>query len=433
VAALVDRGELARAFTLVERQRARSLLERVLQSEAFSRGAPATPLLAPTATPRSAAEVRNALPPGTATLLTVTGAPHEPSTAFLLTTDTLLAFPLPTAGVMGPPLERFASALRSGVWLDTPAQELADMVAGPLVEALPRGITTLVWVPDGPLHALTLDALPHRDGGRLLDHLAVARAPSLSVLVALLERDPVEGGRVVALADPDADLLPPLPGSGREATRVARFGNPGFVLRGEEASETALREMGTSGGVGVLHLATHALVDPDSPGRTALVLAPGGGEDGLMTPVELGTLALQANLVVLSACTTAGGLNLRGEGIQGLVAPLLGGGARVVVATGWEIPDAMPVPLMEGFYRKLAEGHPVAEALRQAKRDAIAAGASPGVWAAFQVHGDPGVLPVLRARSALAFPGAGGLGLGLAALLILTLAGLRRRSGAPAA
>ena len=467
VAALVAKGELERAFTLVERQRARSLLERVLRSEAFSQGAPASPLLDPTATPRAAAEVRKALPRGTAALLTVTGASGEPSTAFLLTADTLLAFPLPAAGVMSPPLERFASALRSGVWLDTPAHELAGMVARPLVEALPQGITTLVWVPDGPLHALPLDALPHPDGGRLLDRFAVSQAPSLSVLVALLERDPVEGGRVVALADPGgshdgsgvglagramagggsaggavaglrrvlgADLLPPLPGSRREATRVARFGAPGLVLRGEEASETALREMAARGGVGVLHLASHALVDPDSPGRTALVLAPGGGEDGLVTPDELGTLALQANLVVLSACTTAGGLNLRGEGIQGLVAPLLGGGARVVMATGWEIPDAMPVPLMEGFYRRLAEGLPVAEALRQAKQEAIAAGASPGVWAAFQLHGDPGVRPVLRARPSLGLPGSGAISLALLVAAILALAGVlfrARRAASP--
>jgi hypothetical protein len=111
------------------------------------------------------------------------------------------------------------------------------------------------------------------------------------------------------------------------------------------------------------------------------------------------------------------------------VAPLLGGGARVTVATAWDIPDRMPVPLMEGFYRNLGKGLPVAEALRQAKLEAIAQGSSPIVWAAFQVVGDPGVTPVLRTRAGLD-PGVKGA-LGLLGLLALVAAGSRFRTRAP--
>jgi len=175
--------------------------------------------------------------------------------------------------------------------------------------------------------------------------------------------------------------------------------------------------------LGVLHLAIHAVVDPDSPLRTALILAPGVGEDGLLTPAELATLRLKADLVVLSACATAGGLNLRGEGIQGLVAPLLGGGVRAVVATSWEIPDRMPVPLMDRFYRELAGGTPVAEAMRRAKQEAIEMGASPAVWAAFQVVGDPGVTPVLRTKAAIV----PGVKVAAALLGLLGLAAVVRR------
>lgn len=433
VAALVQDGEVTRALALAERQRGRSLLEDVLKAESFllageSEGGE---LISRVPRPSSPDEIRAALPGGTAAVLTVTGGPQEPSTAFLLTGDTLVAVPLPAAGVLSPPLERFSSGLRSGIWLEDPAAELSRTVAAPILNALPEGIRTLVWVPDGPLHSLPLDALWHPGGGRVLDRVAVARVPSLSVLVALLRRSPVGDGRVLALADPgrgggevgllrmtlEVDRLPALPGSRREAQRVSRLGRPGRVLRGEAASEAAIRGM-VGPAVGVLHLATHAIVDPDSPARTALVLAPGGGEDGLLTPAELGALGLRADLVVLSACTTAGGLNLRGEGVQGLVAPLLGGGVRTAVATGWEIPDRMPVPLMESFYRKLARGTPVAEAMRQAKQEAIEGGASPAVWAAFQVVGDPGVTPVLRARPSIP-PLASGLLLFLAVALLL--------------
>jgi tetratricopeptide (TPR) repeat protein len=441
VAALVEMGAVGRALALAEGQRARSLLESVLKAEAFATGEVPEPtdLLARVPFPRPMQEppgpgdpdsppqipappgeeqLRRALPPGTAALLTVTGGPEEPSTAFLLTRDTLLAVPLPPAGELASLVERLATGLRSGLWLMAPGDELSWVVARPIMEALPPESTTLVWVPDGPLHALPLDALAHPRGGRVLDHLAVARAPSLSVLVALLERSPVGNGRVVALADPgrrrggpgamrsslDVDDLPPLPGSRQEAALVSRLGSPGLLLRGPAATEASVRRLSAPGagsvGVGVLHLATHAVVDPDSPSRTALVLAPGGGEDGLLTPAELAALRLKADLVVLSACATAGGLNLRGEGIQGLVAPLLGGGVRAAVATSWEIPDRMPAPLMESFYRELAGGAPVAEAMRRAKKEAIEMGASPAVWAAFQVVGDPGVTPVLRTRAA---------------------------------
>ena len=463
VAALVREGSVERALALAERQRARSLLESVLRAESFatSEVSEARELLAlvpssnPQATddpdfqrrapePAGQDEFRRALPPHTAAVLTVTGGPKEPSTAFLLTRDTLLAVPLPPAGELAPLIERFVTGLRSGVRLMAPADELSWVVARPVLEALPADVTTLVWVPDGPLHALPLDILDHPAGGRVLEHVALARAPSLSVLLALLDRKPVESGRVVALADPGrrggqsalirarlgADDLPPLPGSRREASRVSRLGSPGLLLRGPSATESAIRSVAKSA-MGVLHLATHAVVDSDSPARTALVLAPGEGDDGLLTPAELGALRLQVDLVVLSACATAGGVNLRGEGIQGLVAPLLGGGARVTVATAWEIPDRMPFPLMESFYGRLSQGIPVAEAMRQAKLEAMEGGSSPAVWAAFQVVGDPRVTPVLKARAGFG-PGAkataGVLGL-LAVAVAAAVLRTRRGSG----
>ncbi|MGH7536669.1 MAG: CHAT domain-containing protein [Gemmatimonadales bacterium] len=79
--------------------------------------------------------------------------------------------------------------------------------------------------------------------------------------------------------------------------------------------------------------------------RTALALTPGQGEDGFVTPGELAGLRLDADLVVLSACRTAGGVVVDGEGVQGLTAPLLAAGARSVVATSWQVGDQLTVPL----------------------------------------------------------------------------------------
>src|SRR6185436_8040944 len=101
---------------------------------------------------------------------------------------------------------------------------------------------------------------------------------------------------------------------------------------------------------GVLHFATHAVVDDWTSDRTALALAPGQGEDGSLTPAEILGLDLGVDLIVLSGCRTAAGPVVRGEGVQGLTAPLIAAGARAVVATLWPIRDADALRLVRHFY-----------------------------------------------------------------------------------
>jgi CHAT domain-containing protein len=139
----------------------------------------------------------------------------------------------------------------------------------------------------------------------------------------------------------------------------------------------------------VLHLATHALVDERAVTRTALAVAPGEGEDGFLGPSDLAALKLNADLVVLSACRSAGGVLVDGEGVQGLTAPLLEAGARSVVATQWRIGDRSTVAFVDDFYREMAGGRDVGEALQAAKIAALRRGAPAREWAAFTVIGDP--------------------------------------------
>jgi CHAT domain-containing protein len=167
----------------------------------------------------------------------------------------------------------------------------------------------------------------------------------------------------------------------------------------------------------VLHFATHALADDHSLARTALVLAPGAGDDGLVGPGDLAAAELNADLVVLSACRSAGGVLVTGEGIQGLTAPLLAAGARAVVASQWRIGDRSTVRLMEGFYRALAGGLPAGEALRAAKLEAVRQRVPASDWAAFTLVGDPLVLvPLQRPRRGWTYEIAG------AALILAALA-----------
>jgi LPXTG-motif cell wall-anchored protein len=294
----------------------------------------------------------------------------------------------------------------------------------PMAALLPDSIVRLIVVPDGPLHRLAFDALRLPDGRAALERWTISLAPSAGVATVLLARPsaPSAGSAtLLALGDPvfanerraaetrDGEIfrgayaaaggLPRLAASGEEARDVARFAPAAEVRLRNDASEAWLKHTPVDG-FRVIHLATHALVDEGSIARTSLALAPGAGADGFLSPADLAALKLGADLVVLSACRTAGGVMVAGEGVQGLTTPLLEAGARSVVATQWRIGDRSTVRLVHDLYAGLARGATVAEALREAKLTAIRRGAPPGVWAGFTGVGDPMVRVPLRLPAA---------------------------------
>jgi hypothetical protein len=119
-----------------------------------------------------------------------------------------------------------------------------------------------------------------------------------------------------------------------------------------------------------------------------------------MTPGDVAALNLRAELVVLSACRTAGGVLLGGEGVHGLAAPFLGAGARTVVATAWQVQDRRAAALIERFYGALADGESLGDALRTAKLEGIRSGLQPREWASWALIGDPiAGLPLRRPPS----------------------------------
>ena len=431
LAALAQGGRADAAFTLAERRRARELMDRLVQNAALeashndaagriSRGiAPVTP-----------ADVAALLPDDrTAFLEYVTGARGAPTTVFVITRgrrgpQVAQARILRPADSLTGDIGRFTALLVQRA--DTPhdAQALGAVLLDPVIALLDPSVTRLVIVPDGSLHRVPWDALRLRDGRYLVQRYAVGIAPSAGVLARLRHRtraptavparllafgDPIfpgEGGGSASVAR-DAALegfhsafaatggLSRLQGSGREVRSIIRY-SPGAELKVREAASESYLLKSSLTQFRIIHFATHALVDDRVSFRTALALAPGGGEDGFVTPAELARLRLDADLVVLSACRTAGGVVVDGEGVQGLTAPLLAAGARSIVATGWRVGDERIVSLIERFYAELARGRPVAEALRAAKLAAIEQKAPASLWAAFTVFGDPFVTVSLR-------------------------------------
>lgn len=280
------------------------------------------------------------------------------------------------------------------------AERLGRTLLEPAVADLPRGITRLVLVPDGDLHALPFEALTTVAGSPPFgERFDISLVPSATLWLHL-RRQQTDGAMRTALVFADPALgggaavggsrLAPLPWARREAHAIARalrLGD-GHVREGEAASERSLKSASLHD-VAVLHLAAHARADAAFPDRSAVFLAPGDtGEDGWLQPREIAALSLQGRLVVLSACESAGGSVLSGEGPLSLARAFFAGGAGTVVATRWAVRDDDAAFLMERFYKALHEGEGAAGAWRRARHDAIDRGLPVSAWAAVVVLGE---------------------------------------------
>ncbi len=241
----------------------------------------------------------------------------------------------------------------------------------------------LLVVPHGPIFLVPFAALRDRDGRYLIEGRAVALAPALGALSAPPDRlVPPRRRRPPAALLVGDPLTPPLPelgtlpalhGAAAEVAGIARLLPAGraLVLTGERATELAVRELAPA--APWLHFATHGILRDDGPLAGGLVLAAGGGQDGLLTAREVMSLSLHADLVVLSACNTGIG-RVSGEGVEGLSRAFLMAGASTVVVSLWPVEDEVAAFQMIQLYRNLLRGGAGrAEALRSAQLATIAA------------------------------------------------------------
>ena len=148
------------------------------------------------------------------------------------------------------------------------------------------------------------------------------------------------------------------PGSGRDH----EAGPPPRSPQGDRFRRR--RTLVTDGAIAdrrVVHFATHGLLDSEHPDLSGLVLSlvdeRGTPRDGFLRMHEIYNLRLPADLVVLSACQTALGRDIRGEGLFGLTRGFMYAGARRVVASLWQVDDESTAELMKRFYRAMLKEH----------------------------------------------------------------------------
>jgi CHAT domain-containing protein len=178
------------------------------------------------------------------------------------------------------------------------------------------------------------------------------------------------------------------------------------VITGGDFTDTALRARTDLGDYRILHFATHGFVTaprPECPARPALLTSFGGeGSDGLLSFQEIYDLKLNADVVILSACDTAGEASRAatreagittggGSALDGLVRAFIGAGGRTVIASHWPAPEDFQATqrLITGLFREGMD-RPIAFALRDAGRPLMddALTSHPYYWADFAIVGD---------------------------------------------
>ena len=235
---------------------------------------------------------------------------------------------------------------------------------------------------------------------------------------------PGAGAETAIPAAADRDCLLPLsswnhPISARElevAGSILRKFDPSGVeiVTGAQFTDTGLQQRADLAQYRILHFATHGVVTARAPkcaAQPALLTSFGGsGSDGLLTFREIFDLHLDADLVILSACDTAGkataaatqqaGLSGGGDvALDGLVRAFVGAGGRLVIASHWPVPDDYNATerLVTGLF-SAPPGTPTVTALRLSQRQLMddVNTSHPFYWAAFAAVGD-GDIPVIRA------------------------------------
>lgn len=287
---------------------------------------------------------------------------------------------------------------------------LSKWLLGPVGPSL-SGAKRVIVSSDGMAEAVPFAALPWQ-GMPLLGTVEVSSLPSLTALAVQRQRRLSAAPKtLLALGDavygaPDSRLpagqvvvaggLPRLRFSRTEVAKLSDMVAPekADVLLDFQASRSIFLGL-RLGDYQILHFATHTDLNPLQPELSGIVLsrysAEAKAQEGLVRLPEIFNFDLRARLVVLSACRSALGQRIRGEGLLGLARGFLYAGAGAVLATLWDVDDRASAVLITRFYRallveKLAPAAALRLAQNEIRRDPQFA--DPQFWAAYTLWGE---------------------------------------------
>ncbi len=371
------------------------------------------------------------------TLLLEYSLGEKRSYLWAVTNKRITSYELPKRADIEATVQKFRQEITTPYLKNSPAiNALSQQILAPVVQQLKN--KRLVVVSDGalqyvPFAALTTDSNINYEP-LLLNH-EIITLPSASTL-AILRSEPKErksaSKTLVVLADPifksDDERLrgkiqgsrPPVPESNLDnlaLTRSAQDSDISFDrlrFTRQEAEQilsfvpisdrkqafdfTASRTTASSENLSqyrIIHFATHGILNSKHPELSGVVLSlfddKGMPQNGFLRLHDIFNLNLQAELVVLSACKTGLGEEVKGEGLVGLTRGFMYAGSPRVVVSLWSVDDQATSELMKVFYKKmLQEGLKPAAALRTAQIEVWRTQkyAAPYYWAAFTLQGE---------------------------------------------
>ena len=377
---LMDRGDKAGALAVAESSRARVLRERLNLTRSKARL-------------HSLAEYQEAARKSGATILAY-WIGREKSYLWVISARQFESYPLPPERELSDLVERYQSSFEHGgsprIGANSPGLKLFQCLLAPNVGVVQRGHKYLI-VPDGPLYGINFETLPV-PGNPFhfwIEDATIAVAPSLNLL---LERHVTERHDRSLLLVGDAvewnSEFPKLLYARKEMDGVERHfpGEHQKVLAEANATPTAYQGSQPQQ-YAYIHFAAHATANKNAPFDSSIILSP-GDTGGKLSAKDVLSTPINAELVTISACHSAGARTYWGEGLVGFAWAFLQSGAHDVMAALWDVSDYSSPLLMQDFYAGLAASKKAADALRAAKLDLIHQGryASPYHWGTFQLY-----------------------------------------------
>jgi CHAT domain-containing protein len=378
---LVQRTEIDKALAVVESSRARILKERLTGATA-----PA---------PESARQFQALARSSHRTFLSYWLGPKQ-SYVWAITPAGIRMFTLPPEKEISALVEAYRTViedLRDPLASHNPAgARLSQILLAPVQPFIPAG-SHVVVVPDSALHSLNFATLPAPDDPSKywIEEVTTSVAPSLGLAVSSGSTSKVRGGNLLAIGDPDspgADY-PRLPNARQELNTIAAlFSSSDRTLYEGAAAEPSSYLDAKPARFSFIHFAAHAMANRASPLDSALILSRRGNAYEL-TARDIMKVPLDASLVTLSSCRSAGARAYSGEGLVGLTWAFLQAGARNVIAGLWDVDDESTSRLMVRMYGGLTRGMPPEDALRAAQISLLHGDYpynKPYYWGPFQLY-----------------------------------------------
>ncbi|MGP0075722.1 MAG: CHAT domain-containing protein [Bryobacteraceae bacterium] len=378
---LVQRGEIGRALEVVESSRARILKERV--SNATAQGT------------FSASQFQGLARSSHRILLSYWLGPKQ-SYVWAVTAGNIQMFTLPPEKEIRGLVEGYRTViedLKDPVESQNPSGARLSQVLLDPISKLARPGSHIVVVPDGALHSLNFATLrsPADPAKYWLEDVTLSVAPSLGLALNLRAAKKPGRANLLAIGDPQSpgEEFPRLPNARKEVDTIAAlFSSANKTIYEGAESQPSIYLKSDPAHFSFIHFAAHATANRASPLDSALILSREGNRYAL-TAREIMKIPLDASLVTLSSCRSAGARAYSGEGLVGLTWAFLQAGARNVIAGLWDVDDESTSRLMSRMYGALTRGVPPEDALRSAQLSLLHGGypyRKPYYWGPFQVY-----------------------------------------------